>query len=100
MQAQQHLQMLLDHGRTVTVVGGAPDPAKKHRYILAGGMIQEPAGEIKPVAVQLDEHTVILNKAGEHIPLAAVEELQEGEPVVVEGKKNKFGVIRAARILI
>lgn len=99
-QAQQHLQVLLNHGRTVTVIGGAPDPAKKHCYILAGGMIQEPTGEIKPVAVRLDEHTVILNKAGEHIPLAAVEQLQEGEPVVVDGKKNKSGVIRATRILI
>ena len=97
-QVQKQLQAVLAHGSTVIIVGGVPDPAEKHSYILAGDVIEDHTGDSRPIAVRLDEHTIILDKSGQHVPLSAVEQLKEGQPVVVDGKESKRGVIHAKQI--
>lgn len=100
LHAQEHLEALLDHGRKVTVTGGAPNPEKKHLYILAGGSLKESTGEMQPVAVQVDDKTTIMKQSGQHIAPNAVEQLKEGELIVVDGKKSKRGVIHATHVVI
>jgi hypothetical protein len=43
---------------------------------------------------------VVTNRAGERVSAAAIQKLQEGAVVVLEGKKSKRGVIRANHIVI
>lgn len=57
-------------------------------------------GDTTPVAVCIDRDTTIVKRTGEHVPPAAVQAVQEGQEIVVEGKKSKRGVIHATRALI
>lgn len=93
---------LLEHGRKVTVVGKAPNPAGKHAYIVAGTAIKQgsAAGDTKPVAVVVNGKTNIFTHEGMHAPSEALEDLQAGTEIVVEGKKSKRGVIAATRIVL
>jgi len=97
---QPRLEALLDNGRKVIVIGGAPNPAKKYHYILAGGEIKQATGDSCPVAVLIDHKTAITNMTGQHIAPSALEQLQEGESIVVTGKKSKRGVIHAEHVII
>jgi YegS/Rv2252/BmrU family lipid kinase len=94
------LGALMDNGREVTVIGATKIPAKKRTYIIAGTSLKQNTGEIKPVAVRIDEDTTIIKRTGEHVSPAFVLGLPEGEQIVVEGKKSKRGVIRATRMLV
>lgn len=94
------LGALMDNGREVTVIGATKIPAKKRTYIIAGTAVKQLTGEIKPVAVRIDEDTTIIKRTGEHVSPAFVLGLPEGEHIVVEGKKSKRGVIRATRMLV
>lgn len=91
---------LLENGRKVTVVGKAPDAEKPGTYIVAGGALKESTGELKPVAVVVNAETTLFNRNGGHMQLDALQELQEGTTLVVEGKKSKRGVIHARRMVI
>jgi hypothetical protein len=42
----------------------------------------------------------VFNREGMHVSADAVQELQEGATIVVEGKKNKRGVIQASRVVL
>ena len=94
------LGALMDNGREVTVIGAAKIPAKKRTYIIAGTSLKQLTGEIKPVAVRIDEDTTIIKRTGEHVSPAFVLGIPEGEQIAVEGKKSKRGVIRATRMLV
>ncbi len=91
---------LLEDGRKVTVVGKAPLAGKKATYIIAGGTLKASTGETKPVAVVVNDKTTIYNRQGEKLSAQAVEELQEGAAIVVEGDKSKRGVISAERLVV
>ncbi len=91
---------LLENGRKITVVGKVPNPEKAGTYIIAGGATKESTGEIKPVAVVVDAETTIFNQDGRHEQTEAIQGLQEGASLVVEGKKSKRGVIHASRMVI
>lgn len=91
---------LLANGRKVIIVGKVPNPDKPHTYILAGTAQKSSTGEAMPVAVVVDGKTTIFNNAGEHISENALRELQEGEVVIVEGKRSNRGVIRATRMAL
>jgi len=91
---------LLEDGRKVTVVGKAPLAGKKATYIIAGGTLKASTGETKPVAVVVNDKTALYNRQGEKLSAQAVEELQEGAAIVVEGDKSKRGVISATRMVI
>ena len=94
------VEALLQHGRTVKVVGVGPGPDKKHTYIIAGGTAKQATGEIKPVAVCINGDTTVIKRTGEPAPPAVVGELQEGAEIVAEGKKSKRGVIPAKRVVV
>ena len=92
---------LMQQGRIVTVVGASRNPYKKQpAYIIAGGTSKKSTGETKPVAVRIDKQTEVLRRSGECAPLAAIEGLQEGAEIIVEGKQNKSGVIAAKRVVL
>ncbi len=91
---------LLENGRKVAVVGKAPLAGKKGTYIIAGGTTKASTGETRPVAVVVNEKTTIYNHQGDQLPAKAVEELQEGAAIVVEGDKSKRGVIGATRLIM
>lgn len=91
---------LFEHGRKVAVIGNAPNLAKKHTYIIAGNTPKQSTGEMKPVAVVVNDDTTVFNSEGIHVSAGAVQELQEGAAIVVEGKKSKRGVIHASRAVL
>lgn len=91
---------LLKRGRKVTVVGAGPDPDKREIYIIAGEACKKNTGDICPVAVRIDDHTTIMKQDGQFASPAIVQELPEGTEVVVEGKKNKRGVISASMVVV
>lgn len=91
---------LLEHGRKVTVLGVASNSAKKPRYVIAGHAPKLSSGELKPVAVVATDKTAILDRNGQQVFLPAVQELQEGAHITVEGKQSKRGVIKATRMVV
>jgi YegS/Rv2252/BmrU family lipid kinase len=91
---------LLEEGRKVTVVGKAPVAGKKATYIIAGGTLKASTGETRPVAVVVNDKTTIYNHQGEKLSMQSMEELQEGAAIIVEGDKNKRGVIGATRLIV
>ena len=99
-EALEHVKEVLDHGRKVTIVGVSPDPDKKDIYIIAGSAIKQRTGSSLPVAVRVENGATIMKQTGENVPPTALPKLQEGETVIVDGKKNKRGVIRAKEIVI
>jgi hypothetical protein len=90
----------MEQGRKVTVVGVAHEPDKKDIYIIAGGTSKKSTGETRPVAVRVNDHTTIHRSTGETASPSVVQELQEGSEIVVEGKKNKRGVIPAKHVVL
>ncbi len=96
----EHINVLLDNGRKVTVEAGVPNPHQNRGYIIAGRAARQSTGEMQPVAVRIDDKTTVMNQAGEHLSPVILEKLQEGQAIVVEGKKSKRGVIRATHVII
>ncbi len=94
------IKALLESGRKVTVIGVSQLPDKKNTYVVAGTIEKQSTGEIRPVAVRIDSDTTIINSTGGYSSPAAVQNLQEGTGIVVEGKKSKRGVISATRVVI
>ncbi|HEX7733922.1 MAG TPA: diacylglycerol kinase family protein [Ktedonobacteraceae bacterium] len=93
-------QALLEHGRKVTVVGVSPNQAQRDRYVVAGIMTRQSTGEVQPVAIRIDTHTLLRKKTGEDASLEALSTLRAGNAIVVEGKKRKRGVILAKQIIL
>ena len=94
------LSALLDKGREVVVVGVTRLSGKKPTYIVAGNSTKLNTGEVKPVAVSIDDTTTMIKRTGEHVSPAFALSLREGAMIVVEGKKSKRGAIRATRVLV
>jgi len=95
----ERVNKLWEHGRRVTLVGVAPNPERRDTYIIAGTVQSQKTGDIAPVAVCIDDATVILTLAGESVPPATLQGLPEGKVIGVEGKKNKLGVIQATHVV-
>ena len=92
---------LMQQGRKVTVVGASPNPDKKQpTYVIAGSTSKKSTGETKPVAVRIDKRTELLRRSGECASPSAIEGLQEGAEIIVEGKQSKRGVISAKRVVL
>ena len=98
--ATELVDALRENGRKVTVVGMAPNPARKGSCIVAGVVSQKKTGESNPVAVRIDQDTGLMNDAGEPLPAVFPPAIREGAQLIVEGKQSKRGVIRAKRILV
>ncbi|HEY6542495.1 MAG TPA: diacylglycerol kinase family protein [Ktedonobacteraceae bacterium] len=96
----EQVKELLEKGRKVTVVGSATLSEKKQKYIIAGTTPKATTGELKPVAVVIDRGTALLKQSGETASAVDALRVQEGAEIVVEGKKNKRGVIHATRAVV
>ncbi len=102
-QETAHLvDVLLDKGRKVQVVGKAPNPAEPHTYIVAGHTPKRSskAGDTTPVAVVINQKTKLFNREGAHASHEELAQLQQGDVLIVEGKKSKRGVIAATRLIL
>ena len=96
----EEIEAVLAHGRKITVIAVGPNPQRKRTYIVAGGISDEETGERKPVAVRIDHETTLVRNTGEPLPAAFAAELTEGDVIVVDGKRTKRGVIRAAGAVV
>jgi len=84
----------------VTVIGVAHHPAKPDASIIAGKYEKPDTDETEVVAVRVNDRTPVLRQEDERVPATEVQALQEGQEIVVVGKKSKRGVIRARGIRI
>jgi diacylglycerol kinase family enzyme len=94
------VNMLLEHGYKVKLSGVATMHGKKHTNILAGSIVNERTGETMPVAVRINEDTLVLSHTGERLLHALIEKLQDGAVVITRGKKDKRGVIKAKHVML
>ena len=85
----------------VKVIGASRNPDKKKPfYVIAGTLIKQSTGEIRPVAVRVNGKTTLLHRSGGAATLADIDALPEGAEIGVDGKKNKKGVIAATNMVI
>jgi YegS/Rv2252/BmrU family lipid kinase len=96
----EQITALLEHGHHVTVRGVAEQLGKQQRYIIAGTVPHQMTGDTTPVAVRVNDGVTILRRSGEQVAPAMVQQVHEGVVIVADGKKSKYGVIRARHILI
>jgi diacylglycerol kinase family enzyme len=94
------VNMLMEHGYKVKLTGVATMLNKRHTNILAGSTVNQRTGETMPVAVFIDEDTLVLSPTGERLPHALIENLQDGAVVIAHGKKDKRGVIKAKQVML
>jgi len=94
------IRTLLKQGHKVTVKEVALQLGKQDRYIIAGTVPHQMTGDTTPVAVRVDESVIIFRHSGEQVAPALVQQLQEGVVIVAEGKRSKYGVIRATHVVI
>jgi hypothetical protein len=98
--SSEQLDSLVKDGRKVTVIAVSPRAIKDQTYIVAGTIIKQSTGEVRPVAIRINDDTTLLKRTGECVDVASVRQLQENTEIIVEGKKNKRGVINATRLVI
>jgi YegS/Rv2252/BmrU family lipid kinase len=99
-QSGEDVNTLIEQGRKVTVVGVTEQPDQKQTYIVAGTTSKKSTGETTPVAICIDDHTMLLKQSGELAAAFDIEHLQESAEIVVDGKKSKRGVIHAMHVVI
>ena len=94
------VNMLKEHGYKVKLIGVATMLDKRHTSIVAGSMVNQRTGETMPVAVRIDEDTLVLSHTGERLPHVLVEKVQDGAVVIAYDKKGKRGVIKAKHVML
>lgn len=98
--SQQDSGSLQQQEYRLTVIGVAAHPAKPGVSIIAGRYKKRDTDETEVVAVRVNDRTLVLRQEDERIPHTEMQALQEGQEIVVNGKKSKRGVIRARAIRI
>ncbi|GCE20673.1 hypothetical protein [Dictyobacter kobayashii] len=95
------MDSLASNGRKVAIFGKAPNAAQRNTYVIAGA-IQKSSGESDPGAVVVNEKTAIFDHHGHRVSklAAAMQDLNEGEVVIVEGKRSKRNVVQAKRLVL
>lgn len=97
----ESLQHTMQSARKVKVVGIGRNPDEHQPfYIIAGGATKQATGEIKPVAVRIDDSTALYRRTGERANPQEIVSLQDGDVILVDGKKSKRGVIAAKSMVI
>ena len=91
---------LLQHGKKVTVTGVGPEGDKPGTYIIAGTIQNPTTGDTSPIAVCVNDKSIVMQHTGQYVTPTAVQQLQEGAEIVVEGKQGKSGSLRAAQVVI
>jgi hypothetical protein len=92
---------LLQHGTKVTATGVGPEAAKPNTYVIAGTIQNPTTGDTSPIAVRLNDKSIVIQHTGQYLSPAVVQHLQEGAEIVVVGKKKgKSGTLRATQAVI
>ncbi|HEX9133168.1 MAG TPA: hypothetical protein VF844_12820, partial [Ktedonobacteraceae bacterium] len=91
---------LLQHGTQVTVTGVGPEADQPNTSIIAGTIQNPTTGDTSPIAVCVNDKSIVMQRTGQHVTPPAVQQLQEGAEIVVEGKKGKSGSLRATQVVI
>src|SRR6266568_6096591 len=94
------VKMLIEHGYKVKLTGVATMQDKRQTSIFAGSMVNQRTGESRPVAVRIDENTLVLSYTGERLSHVHIGKVQDGAVVIVHGKKGKRGVIKAKHVML
>ena len=92
---QKRIEALQEQGYKVTVIGVAPNPGKTNTYLIAGSHKKQSTDETEIFGIRVDDRTLILDRAGQQVSPVTVLELQEGDEIMVDGKKNKRYVMQA-----
>jgi YegS/Rv2252/BmrU family lipid kinase len=100
IESQEQFATSLAHSHQVTVRGVASQQQEQHTYIIAGAIPHQMTGDTTPVALFVDESVFISRQSGEQVSIEKLQELREGAVIFAEGKKNKYGVIQATRVVI
>jgi YegS C-terminal NAD kinase beta sandwich-like domain len=88
------------HWKKVNVIGICPNPETKNSYIVAGAIRKKNTHEYKPVAVRIGRTTKMSTHTSEYGPAAFARRLRQVGQLMVEGKRNKRGVIEAKRLVL
>lgn len=99
-ESSDFLNMLQGQGFKVKINGVVQVPSKKQTTIIAGSTVKQRTGEMRPVAIRIDEDTIVLSHSGEHAYLAYILMLPDGAEVIAYGKKSKRGVIKAKHVVL
>jgi hypothetical protein len=99
-ESSDFLNMLQGRGFKVKINGVVQVPSKKQTTIIAGSTVKQRTGEMRPVAIRIDEETIVLSHSGEHAYLAHMLMLPDGAEVIAYGKKSKRGVIKAKHVVL
>jgi YegS/Rv2252/BmrU family lipid kinase len=100
VESQEQVATISAHKHRITVRGVTYRPQKQHTYIIAGTVSHHMTGDTTPVALCVDERVTIFRQTDEQISIEMIRELRKGAVIFAEGKKNKYGVIRATRVVI
>lgn len=93
------VNMLEEQGYKVKITGVATVPHKRYTSIIAGSTVKQPTGQTRPVAVRIDDNTIVLLQTGEPAPLTHLQKLPDGAVFIAHGKKSKRGVIKAKHVV-
>jgi hypothetical protein len=96
----ERVQTLLQQGTKVTVTGVGPQADKPNTFIIAGTRHHPTTGDTSPIAVRVNDKSMVMQRTGQHVPPPAVQHLQEGADIVVEGKQGKSGSLRATQVVM
>jgi hypothetical protein len=99
-ESPDQVNALLAEGIKVSVVAVGPNPEKQSTYIIAGTTQDEETGDTEPIGVRVNGKTILLQRTGEAIALTAVQTLHEGAEIVVKGRKNNRGAIKATHVVL
>lgn len=91
---------LVQCGTKVTVTGVGPEADKPNTSIIAGTKQNPTTGDSSPIAVRVNDKSIVMQRSGQHVTFPAVQQLQEGAEIVVEGKKGKSGSLRATQVVL
>ena len=67
--------MQMEHGYNVKLTGVATMLDKRHTSIFAGSIVNQRTGETSPVAVRIDEDTLVVSHTCERLPHIYVEKV-------------------------
>lgn len=99
---QKHLEQgeaQLKHGYRVEVIGVSRHPEHKKEFIIAGTLASPRPNEVQPVALRINQQTLVREHTGKCVSPEELARLRTGSVIVVEGKKGKRGVIRATQVM-
>jgi hypothetical protein len=73
---------------------------ERQERIIAGTVTKESSGAVRPVALRISAKTRLEMRDGTDATPTCLEQLRAGDTLIVKGKKNKRGLIKARGIIV